>query len=62
MVDRGMTSAQIEQAAGIMKFFTGALWTAIAQALFSPVVGAVLSLILGLFLKRAPLAVPATTL
>ena len=61
MADRGMTSAQIEQASRMMKFFTGATWTAIAQLLFSPVVGAVLSLVLGFFVKRAPLTAPPKT-
>lgn len=49
-----MTASQVEQAAPMMRFFTSAGWLATAQLLFSPVFGAVASLIVGLFMKRAP--------
>jgi hypothetical protein len=53
-----MTAAQIEQAEPMMRFLTSAGWIASAQLVFSPVFGAILSAILGLFMKRAPQEAP----
>ena len=53
-----MTASQIEQAEPMMRFLTSAGWIASAQLLFSPVFGAILSAIVGLFMKRAPQEAP----
>lgn len=53
-----MTASQIEQAAPMMRFFTSAVWLALAQLLFSPVFGVVASAIVGLFMKRPAQATP----
>lgn len=47
-----MTAAQIEQAAPMMKFFTGPVWMAGAQFVFSPLIGLILSLIVALFFRK----------
>jgi len=53
-----MTSSQIEQAEPMMRFFTGPLWIAIAQVVFSPIMGVIVSLIVALFMKRPPKDTP----
>jgi hypothetical protein len=47
----------------MMRFFTGPIWLAAMAVVMSPIVGALISLILGLFVRRAPqaAAVPAAT-
>jgi hypothetical protein len=54
-----MPAEQADAAAGMMRFFTGPVWTAVVSLIFSPIFGAVLSLIVGLFAKRTPPPVPA---
>lgn len=51
-----MTSAQIEQAAPMMRFFTSAGWIASTQLLVSPIFGVIASAIIGPFVKRTPKA------
>lgn len=53
-----MPAEQADAAAGMMRFFTGAVWMALVSVFFSPVFGALLSLLVGLFVKRAPTAPP----
>lgn len=49
-----MTASQIEQAAPMMRFFTSAAWISLAQFLFSPILGVILSAIIAFFVKRTP--------
>lgn len=49
-----MPAEQADAAAGMMRFFTGPVWMAVVSVFFSPIIGAILSLIVGLFAKRAP--------
>jgi hypothetical protein len=58
MEEQGMDSQQIEAASGMMGFFTGPVFMAMMTLLFSPMMGTVISLILGIFLKRAPVTTP----
>jgi hypothetical protein len=58
MEEQGMDSQQIEAASGMMSFFTGPVFMAMMTLLFSPMMGTVISLILGIFLKRAPVTTP----
>ncbi len=53
-----MTASQIDQVAPMMRMTTGPGFTAGAQLLFSPVFGAIASVIVGLFMKRAPKDIP----
>lgn len=54
-----MTQEQVDAAGGMMRFFTGPIWTAAMAAIMSPIMGALISLILGLFVRRAPQAAAA---
>ena len=54
----GMTQAQADAAGEMMRFFTGPIWTSAMVLVMSPIMGALLSLILALFVRRAP---PAAT-
>jgi hypothetical protein len=56
-----MTQEQVDAAGGMMRFFTGPIWTAAMAAIMSPIMGALISLILGLFVRRAPQAATAAT-
>jgi hypothetical protein len=58
-----MTQEQADAAEGMMRFFTGPIWLAAMAVVMSPIIGALISLILGLFVRRAPqaAAVPAAT-
>lgn len=51
-----MPAQQADAAAGMMKFFTGPIWMSLMALIFSPIFGTVLSLIIAIFVKRAPLA------
>jgi hypothetical protein len=53
-----MTQAQADAAGDMMRFFTGPIWTGGMTLVMAPVMGALLSLILALFVRRAP---PAAT-
>lgn len=53
-----MTQAQADAAGEMMRFFTGPIWTSAMVLVMSPIMGALLSLILALFVRRAP---PAAT-
>lgn len=54
-----MTQQQVDAAGGMMRFFTGPIWMAAMVIVMSPIMGALLSLILGLFVRRAPQAATA---
>lgn len=54
MLEQGLTQDQIDAAAGITRFFTGPIWMTIASLLFAPIFGTLLSLIIGIFVRRAP--------
>lgn len=51
-----MTQEQADAAGGMMRFFTGPIWLAAMAIFMSPIMGALISLILGLFVRRAPQA------
>jgi len=53
-----LTSEQIDQAAEMMRKFSGPVFTSIAALLFSPVAYLVYGLIVSIFFRRAPVAVP----
>lgn len=54
MEAKGATSDQIAQASGMLRFFTGPIWMAIANLIFTPIMCTVFALIIAAFLKRAP--------
>jgi len=54
-----MTQEQVDAAGGMMRFFTGPIWTAGMAVVMSPLMGVLISLILGLFVRRAPQAATA---
>jgi hypothetical protein len=56
MAEKGMPASNIESAEGVLRFFSGPLFTAAMTVLFSPVVTIVIALIAAIFLKRAPAA------
>ncbi len=47
-------AAQADAAAGMLRFFSSPLWFLIAAIIVTPIMGTVLSLIIGAFMKRAP--------
>jgi len=47
-----MTAEQAEAAAGMMRFFTGAIWMGVMVLIVSPIFGALISLIIAIFVKR----------
>ena len=54
MEAKGIKAAQIESMEGMMRFFTGPVWFAVANLFGTPLFGTLLSLIIAIFLKRAP--------
>lgn len=56
MAENGMSQEQIESAAGMMRFFTGPIWMAIMSFFMSVIFCTLLSLIIGIFVKRPPAA------
>ncbi|OHE77851.1 MAG: hypothetical protein A3G75_14485 [Verrucomicrobia bacterium RIFCSPLOWO2_12_FULL_64_8] len=56
MEAKGLKASQIESMEGLMRFFTGPVWFAFANLFGAPLLGTLLSLIIALFLKRAPAA------
>jgi hypothetical protein len=49
-----MPAEQADAAAGMMKFFTGPIWMAVMVLIMSPIIGTIISLIIAIFVKRAP--------
>lgn len=49
-----MPAEQADAAAGMMKFFTGPIWMSIMVLIMSPIIGTLISLIIAIFIKRAP--------
>lgn len=62
MMEKGTSQSDVERAEGIMRFFTGPIWMAVAQVIFSPIIGTLLSLIIAIFVKRPPSAEPPPVL
>jgi hypothetical protein len=58
MAEKGMNDSQIGSAEPMMRFFSGPVWIALAQLVFAPIIGAVLSLIIAIFVKRPPATEP----
>ena len=58
MTTRAMTAQQAESAAGILRFFTGPIWMSAMVLIMSPLFGTLFSLIVALFMKRAPQSPP----
>lgn len=56
MAEQGLTQEQIEGSASVMRFFTGPIWIAIASFFMGVIVTTILSLIVGIFVKRPPAA------
>jgi len=47
-----MSAEQADAAAGMMRFFTGAIWTSLMVLIVSPIFGTLISLIVALFVKK----------
>lgn len=58
MLENGMSQEQVDAAESFTRFFTSVTWMVIASLVMSPIVGVVLSLIIGIFVKRPPQTQP----
>ena len=54
LAEAGVPAAQADKMEGMMRFFSGPWWIAIASVFFAPIFNVVIALILSAFLKRAP--------